>query len=189
MTSVNESYVNGYFVIDNSHYINSPYHIPAYNHNHTLPADYISPNSAAAQLGLTSAEMAPILQEQRELMRDEFTQPPTEPTTYYKHTTRAESPHPPLIHPNSAAAQLGLTPTEAAEVDQECIRAQQEIQKEIEESRIVRERKTEQNARAPPSPLGHTHDTTQRTANLTTRTYARHDTAHSELHRHPCRRI
>ena len=63
----------------------SPYNILAYNHNHTLPEDYISPNSAAAQLGLSPPEMAPILQEQQELMWNEFTQPPAEPATYYNH--------------------------------------------------------------------------------------------------------
>jgi hypothetical protein len=66
----------------------SPHYIPAYNHSHTLPADYISPNSPAAQLGLTPADMAPILQEQQELMRDEactatrLDLPPTTTTTH-----------------------------------------------------------------------------------------------------------
>ena len=67
-------------------YNNSPYYTLANYYNYTLPEDYISPNSAAAQLGLTPADMAPILQEQYELMRDELTQPPpalTRSTTTY----------------------------------------------------------------------------------------------------------
>ena len=46
-------------------YNNSPYYTLANYYNYTLPEDYISPNSAAAQLGLTPADMAPILQEQQ----------------------------------------------------------------------------------------------------------------------------
>jgi hypothetical protein len=45
---------------------------------------------------------------------------------------------PPLVHPDSAAAQLGLTPEEAKEVHEECIRAQEEIQEEMEEEDQVR---------------------------------------------------
>ena len=109
----------------------SPYNILAYNHNHTLPEDYISPNSAAAQLSLSPAEMAPILQEQQELMWNEFTQPPAEPATYYNHTTWVESPPPPNpaphTHPHSVAAQLaqlGITPAELDKLDRECMREQ-----------------------------------------------------------------
>jgi hypothetical protein len=45
-----------------------PYYIPAYNHNYIQPLDYILPDYIAGQLGLTPAELAPILQEQLELM-------------------------------------------------------------------------------------------------------------------------
>ena len=68
MSFVNGSLINGNFVIDSLYYLNSPYHIPAYNHNHTIPAETVHPNSPAAQLGLTPAEIAQVLQEQRELM-------------------------------------------------------------------------------------------------------------------------
>jgi hypothetical protein len=83
----------------------SPYYIPTYNHNQSLPPEYIHPNSAATQLGLTPTEMAPILQEQHELMQDELAQPPNRTTIYHNHT-RAESPQPPLkpalyVHPQS----------------------------------------------------------------------------------------
>jgi hypothetical protein len=61
-------YVNGYFVMDNSHYTNSHFHIPSYSELQTPPELTTHPNSAAAQLGLTPAELAPILQEQHELM-------------------------------------------------------------------------------------------------------------------------
>jgi hypothetical protein len=66
----------------------SPYYTLADYYNQTPPDDYISPNSHAALLGLTSAYMAPNLQEQQELTQDEFTQPQTQPTT----TTQAKSP-------------------------------------------------------------------------------------------------
>jgi hypothetical protein len=57
----------------------TPYYTSAED---TLSPDYISPNSDTALLGLTPADMAPILQEQQELMRDELAQPLTQPTTY-----------------------------------------------------------------------------------------------------------
>jgi len=237
-------------------YNNSPYYTLANYYNYTLPEDYISPNSAAAQLGLTPADMAPILQEQYELMRDELAQPPpalTRSTTTYhlkarietqpkpappspqqeaarlgitpedlaaiseeavreqakwlakeakwrsreeerwrgrwgtegehageekgeeteeterreqrEHetgrvrtptTTRPRSASPPHVHPQSATAQLGLTPEEAEEVHYECIRAQDEIRREIEEEEQARrEQKAEQDAHAHVPPPGH----------------------------------
>ena len=54
-----------------------PYYIPAHNSNYIQPLDYIHPDSIAGQLGLTPPELAPILQEQQELMRDELAQPPS----------------------------------------------------------------------------------------------------------------
>ena len=96
-------------------YNNSPYYTLANYYNYTLPEDYISPNSAAAQLGLTPADMAPILQEQYELMRDELAQPPpalTRPdTTNYGLEEHQVIPST-YIHPESPAGQLGLTPQE-----------------------------------------------------------------------------
>jgi hypothetical protein len=65
---------------------------------------------------------------------------PQPPTTI----AHPQSASPPLIHPESATALLGLTPKEAAEVHLRCIRAQQEIQKEIEEEeRVWRQQKAE----------------------------------------------
>ena len=116
-----------------------------YNDSHTLPEDYISPNSAAAQLGLTPADMAPILQVQYELMRDEFAQPPTQPTAYHNHAIQADSPQPPsnpapYVHLQSVAAQFGLTPTEMAEIKEECIHNQTEwLAIEDEANRRARE--------------------------------------------------
>jgi hypothetical protein len=96
-------------------YNNSPYYTLANYYNHPLPEDYISPNSAAAQLGLTPADMAPILQEQHELMRDELAQPPpalTRPaTTNYGPEELWVMPST-YIHPESPAGQLGLNPQE-----------------------------------------------------------------------------
>jgi hypothetical protein len=81
----------------------------------------IHPNSAAAQLGLTPEELAPILKEQQEFL-DTVSYEPKQ----YKHPL-AECAQPLLhnldiiIHPNSAAAQLELTTEKIAEVleDQE----------------------------------------------------------------------
>jgi hypothetical protein len=106
----------------------TPYYTSAED---TLSPDYISPNSDAALLSLTPADMASILQEQQELMRDKLAQPLTQPTTYHYHTTQAESPQRPpnptfFIHPNSAAAELGYTLAEMAEIDAECVREQNE---------------------------------------------------------------
>jgi hypothetical protein len=42
------------------------------------------------------------------------------------------------VHPESATAQLGLTPEEAVEIHKESIRAQEEIQEEIKEEDWVR---------------------------------------------------
>src|ERR1700691_5035660 len=76
---------------------------------------------------------------------------------------RPRSIPPPFIHPKSATAQLGLTPEEAEEVHNECIRAQDEIQKEIEEEdRARRDRITEKGAHDTELPLPEhpTYDTT-----------------------------
>ena len=81
-----------------------PYYIPAHNSNYNQPLDYIHPDSIAGQLGLTPTELAPILQEQQELMRDELAQPPP---TFTKPTTN---------HLIPATQQLGLSPEEVEEV-------------------------------------------------------------------------
>jgi hypothetical protein len=61
-----------------------------------------------------------------------------------------------------ATTQLGLTPEEAREVHEECIRAQREIQEEMDgEDRAVREWTTERDTHdTHPSPFKHdTHNT------------------------------
>jgi hypothetical protein len=61
--------------------------------------------------------------------------------------TRPRSTPPLPVHPESATAQLGLTPEEAQAVHEECIRAQEEIQREIEEEdRVRHQRMAEQDA-------------------------------------------
>ena len=72
-----------------------PYYIPDHNLNYIQAPDYIHPDSIAGRLGLTPMELAPILQEQQELMWDKFAQPPTRPATYHNHYTPA-IPLPPL---------------------------------------------------------------------------------------------
>jgi hypothetical protein len=113
------------------------YYIPAHNSNYIQPLDYIHPDSIAGQLGLTPAELAPILQEQQELMQDELAQPPSRPDYHY-HLTPVELPLPqPQLQPNPTPydphstpaylAQLGYTPEELEELDLECIREQAEL--------------------------------------------------------------
>ena len=58
-------------------YAPGPYYIPDHNPNYIQTPDYIHPDSIAGQMGLTLEELAPILQEQQELMRDELAQPPS----------------------------------------------------------------------------------------------------------------
>ena len=122
----------------------SPYYIPAYNQNHNFTSDQpIHPNSAAAQLGLTPEELAPILREQQ--CEYEFAQPPTQPTAYHNHAIQAKPPQPPsnpapYVHLQSVAARFGLTPTEIAEIEDECIHNQAEwLAIEDEANRRARE--------------------------------------------------
>src|ERR1700683_1378957 len=56
-------------------------------------------------------------------------------------TTRPRSASPPHVHPQSATAQLGLTQEEANEVHEECIRAQEELQEEMQREDHKREAK------------------------------------------------
>jgi len=74
----------------------------------------IHPNSTAGQLGFTPEEMAPILQEQQELMATMS----YEPKRWYEYPPARHAQPPPklYIHLNSAAAQLGLTQEETREV-------------------------------------------------------------------------
>jgi hypothetical protein len=57
----------------------------------------------------------------------------------------------PFVHLDSAAAQLGLTPEEAMEVHEVRIRAQEAIQREIEEEDRLRRQRKEHGAHPPPS--------------------------------------
>ena len=95
----------------------------------------IHPNSAAARLGFSPEEMAPIPQEQQELMATMS----YEPKWRYEHPPMEYAqPHadPYFVHPNSAAAQLGLTPEEIREVVEEQERwFREEYQQELEEDR------------------------------------------------------
>jgi hypothetical protein len=121
-------FTDGYFIMDNSYYINSDFHIPSYSELRA-PPDHIHPNSAAAQLGLTPEELAPVLREQQ--YEYECAQPPTQPTTCHNHYAQAKPPQPssnptPYVHPQSVAAQLGLTPNELIALEEECIREQTE---------------------------------------------------------------
>ena len=74
--------------------------------------------------------MAPILQEQYELMRDELAQPPptlTRSTTTYHLKVRIETqpkPAPPSLQ--QEAARLGITPEDLAAISEEAVREQAE---------------------------------------------------------------
>jgi hypothetical protein len=122
--------INGYPVMDDS-YIDSQFHIPSYSELHTQPEIVIHLNLSAAQLSLTPEELAPILRE-RQLeyyLRDEVAQPLTQPAIY--NTTKVELQQPPpkpalYVHPQSIAAQSGLSLTEIAEIEEDCIHEQTE---------------------------------------------------------------
>ena len=96
-------FINSIFIMEDSYYTNSPYHIPAYNYPQLLPSTYIHPESAAGQLGPTWVELALILHEQQEYLQDKLAQPPQ---TFTRPTT----------HPILATMQLGLTKKEIEEV-------------------------------------------------------------------------
>jgi hypothetical protein len=90
-------------------------------------------------------------------------------------TTRPRSASPPHVHPQSATAQLGLTPEEAKEVHYECIRAQDEIRREIEEEEQARrERKAEQDAHAHVPPPGHLAYDTENHGDMPVASYEHH---------------
>ena len=78
-------YINGIFVVDHSYYSPTPFQNSAYSYHYQEPqlppCTYIHPDSAAAQLGLTPEEMAPILEEPTD--RD------TTPPRTFNHTTRS----------------------------------------------------------------------------------------------------
>src|SRR6202050_386474 len=154
------------------------------------PAFYTRPQQEAAQLGISPEELAAIAKDEakwREREGDrwrgeqrtdngtterdggervEITEgiQEREQETRKTHTTiRPRYTSPPHVHLQSATAQLGLTPEEAEEVHNECIRAQDEIRKEIEEEdRARRERIAEQGVHDthPPLPEHPTYDTT-----------------------------
>jgi hypothetical protein len=79
--------------------------------------------------------------------------------TTQTHTTITcpRSTPPPLIHPESATAQLRLTPEEAKEVHKECIHAQGELQREMQWE--DREQEAKQHT-YPPLPEHLTYDAT-----------------------------
>jgi hypothetical protein len=77
--------------------------------------------------------------------------------------TGARSAPPPLLHPESATARLGLTPEETREVHEECLRVQREIQEEMDkEDRIARERETKRDVHDAHPPLEHHADSTRK---------------------------
>jgi hypothetical protein len=159
-------FINGIFIMDLSYYTDTPLYIPPYNNssnNNYVPPDHIHPNSAAAELGLTPEELAPILREQQRKCWYEYVyaQPPWSALAVHD-DIGAQSAPPPFIHPESATTQLRLTPEEAREVHEECIHAQREIQEEMDrEDRATREWTTEQDTHnTHPPPFKHdTHNT------------------------------
>ena len=93
-------YIYGIFMVDHSYYSHTPSQNSAYSYHYQEPqlppCTYIHPDSAAAQLGLTPEELAPILEEQHQFLRDDkLTQPPpalTRSTTGYHYSPRIEIP-------------------------------------------------------------------------------------------------
>src|ERR1700735_2067737 len=118
-------------------YSNSPYNTPSYNHYYwepqLPPSIHIHPQSAAAQLGYTPEELAPILREQQQFMlAEELAQPQrvlTRPTTTsYHRTTRIEATPNPVFYarPQQEAAKLGISLEELAAISEQAIRDQAE---------------------------------------------------------------
>jgi hypothetical protein len=94
---------------------------------------------ATQQLGLTQEEIEEVLKDQRKWMREEeerqevrgcTTTETHQPRDRNEGIMRPQSTPPPLVHPESATTQLGLTTEEATEVHNECLHAQEEIQEE-----------------------------------------------------------
>jgi hypothetical protein len=84
-------------------------------------------------------------------------------------TARPQFAPPPPVHPESAAAQLGLTPEEAQAVHEECIRAQEEIQREIEEEdQVWRKCRAQQDAQDAHQPTPHAYETLYKPPQATT---------------------
>jgi hypothetical protein len=113
------------------HYYNSPYYT-VNNNNYwepqPPPSMYIHPESPAGILGYTPEQLAPILHEQQQFLRDEMAQPPpvlTRPTTTYHHMARVEpQPNHTPLSPQQEATRLGITPRELAEISEQAVREQ-----------------------------------------------------------------
>jgi hypothetical protein len=126
--------------INEAQYNNTPFYIPEYNSYHREPqlppSTHIHPDSPAAILGITPEELAPILRDQQEFLRNELAQPPpiiTRPTTYR------------LI---PATEQLGLTQEEVEEVledQREWIREGEEQKQEVGRHHIAEAYHPQQN--------------------------------------------
>jgi hypothetical protein len=149
--------------MDNFYYSNTHYYTPTYNPLRTTPNAHIHLDSAAAQLGLTSDELTPILQDQQR--------------EYQRHKLEYEAAQPPLcfadtIHLDSAAAQLGLSMEDMEEIledQREWMRQEEEEEQRYREARHTTAGTSDQehhynnnaSARSTPPPLKHrTHGTT-----------------------------
>jgi hypothetical protein len=67
-------------IMEDFYHYNSPYYNSAHNNQYwepqLPPRIHIHPESPAGQLGYTVEELAPILREQQQFLRDESAQPP-----------------------------------------------------------------------------------------------------------------
>jgi len=125
--------------MEDSYYQNTPIYNSAHNgywEPQLAPSIHIHPESAAGQLGLTPAELAPILREQQEFLRNESAQPPTRPTAYHHNCAPVDTPAVPPPNPAPLGpppeiaayyAQCGYTPADIEELNRECIREQAEL--------------------------------------------------------------
>ena len=113
----------------NFYHQNTPIYNPGYNNYwepQLPPSTYIHPDSVAAQLGLTPEELAPILRDQQEFLRNELAQPLpalTRPTTTYHLKPRTEIPPDPAFYARlqQEAAHLGISPREPAAISEEAV--------------------------------------------------------------------
>ena len=140
-------YNNYYHTYTQDEHMEPPPTTPQYNEHKASAAQpqynpnlFVSPNSAITQLGLTSAEVRDLLEHQETWLREEYqaeqrTNPPREsehqrqqhvqpPTQDHQlPTPEAYKPHWSMVN---ELVQLGYTPAELEELDQDCICQQNE---------------------------------------------------------------
>jgi hypothetical protein len=155
-------YNNSYHTYSQDEHMEPPPTTPQYNEREAPAAQpqydtdlFVSPNSAVAQLGLTLAEVRELLAHQEAYLREEYQaeqrrdsprdtehqqQQYVQPPTRNHQLPTTETYEPPRLIADELA-QLGYTPAEIEELDQDCIRQQNEWIVIEEAARIGREKR------------------------------------------------